>query len=229
MEADDADLEALIAHVRDERGFDFSGYKRASLGRRVHKRVAGLGLDGFADYRDHLSRHPEEYPALFDVVLINVTSFYRDPETWSVIERELIPLIVSSTPDDQPIRVWSAACATGEEAYTAAMVLCDVLGEAGYRDRVKVYATDLDAGALDIARHGRYPIDRIKDAVPHGALDTYFERDGDQATFRKDLRRSMIFGHHDLTTDPPIGHIDLLLCRNALMYFTPAGQEEILG
>src|SRR5439155_15179850 len=134
----------LLEHIQRVRGFDFSGYKRPSLKRRVGRRMQMLSLEEFGDYVDYLEVHPEEFAHLFNTLLINVTSFFRDPPAWEFLGQEVIPKILSKKKDDDSIRVWSAGCASGEEPYTVAMMLGEAVGEEALRKRVKVYATDVD-------------------------------------------------------------------------------------
>jgi two-component system CheB/CheR fusion protein len=225
----DADgLGPLLDHLRRSRGFDFSGYKRASLERRIQKRMADVGVDSYPAYLDHLEANPSEFTDLFNTILINVTGFFRDRDAWDYVAEEVVPKLIEDTPRDQPLRVWSAACASGEEAYTAAIVLAEALGEDQFRRRVKIYATDVDEDALATARLGRYTSDELK-GVPPELLDRYFEESPAGRSFRADLRRSVIFGRNDLVQDAPISRIDLLVSRNALMYFTPETQAKILA
>jgi two-component system CheB/CheR fusion protein len=222
------DLEVLLHHLRENRGFDFTGYKRASLGRRIRKRMADLGVDSFAEYRDLLEAQPDEFGALFDTILINVTSFFRDPELWDYVGATVLPRILEAKSDGR-IRVWSAGCASGEEAYSLAILMCDAVGEERFRSEVKVYGTDADNAALTTARHARYPRRGVEGVVSPEHLDRYFERVDDDYVFRGDLRRSVIFGRHDLVMDPPISRVDLLSCRNTLMYFNAETQRRVLS
>lgn len=172
-EPDDG-FETLLDHVREARGFDFAAYKRPSLRRRVMRRLEALGIEGFEAYGDHLEVDPDEFQRLFDSVLINVTAFFREPASWDFLARHVIPDILERKRDEDPIRVWSAGCASGEEAYTLAMVFCEALGEEAFQRRVKIYATDLDEEALGEARRGAYTPKEIQD-VPHELLGRYFE------------------------------------------------------
>jgi two-component system, chemotaxis family, CheB/CheR fusion protein len=221
------DLDDLLDLIKESRGFDFTGYKRASIERRVAKRMSDVGVERYEDYRDYLELHAGEFAALFNTLLINVTGFFRDPQTWEHLATEILPALLTRVGPDSPIRVWCAGCAGGEEAYTVAMVLARVLGDAAFRDRVKIYATDIDEGALEEARRGAYLPRQIED-VPQAALERFFERTEQRYVFRKDLRRSVIFGRNDLVQDAPISRIDLLFCRNTLMYFTAETQSQIL-
>ena len=222
-------LDALLEFVRDSRGFDFTGYKRSSIERRVVKRMSEVGLasGAYGDYVDYLEMHSEEFAELFNTLLINVTSFFRDPQTWEHIATNVVPQLLSSRPPDAPLRIWCAGCASGEEPYTVAMILARVIGDAALRDRVKIYATDVDEDALDLARRGAYLPRQVED-VPREALDRFFERTDQRYVFRKDLRRCVIFGRNDLVQDAPISRIDLLVCRNTLMYFTAETQAQVL-
>ncbi|MBV8236704.1 MAG: PAS domain-containing protein, partial [Acidimicrobiia bacterium] len=224
----DPALEALLRYLRDSRGFDFSGYKRGSVGRRITKRMQAVGADTYADYQEFLEAQPVEFAELFNTILINVTAFNRDPEAWKFLAEEVVPRLVETKGDDDPIRTWSAGCSSGEETYSLAVVLCDVVGEEEFRRRVKVYGTDADEEALTIARHGRYPAKAVSDAFTEEQRDRYFEPDNADLVFRKDLRRSVIFGRHDLVQDAPISRVDLLVCRNTLMYFNADTQQRVL-
>ncbi len=223
----DATLDGLLEFIRDTRGFDFTGYKRSTIERRVAKRMSDLGLTRYEEYLDHLQMHANEFVELFNTLLINVTSFFRDSQTWEHLATAVIPQLLASRPPDAPFRVWSAGCASGEEAYTVAMVLARAMGQDAYRDRVKIYATDVDEEALDRARQGAYSPRQVED-VPREALERFFERTDQRYMFRKDLRRTVIFGRNDLVQDAPISRIDLLVCRNTLMYFTAETQSQIL-
>src|SRR5438874_2146583 len=144
-------FEKLIEYLRDTRGFDFTGYKRASLLRRVSLRCSELSIDNFRAYLDYLQVHTEEFGSLFNKILINVTEFFRDKETWDYLAEKIIPRIAAKTGE---IRVWSTGTSSGEEAYSAAILLCEALGEESFADRVKIYATDVDEEALAKARGG---------------------------------------------------------------------------
>ena len=221
------DLETLLDFLRRSRGFDFTGYKRTSLSRRIDKRMQAVGIDDYLSYLDHLEVVPDEFAQLFNTILINVTSFFRDPPAWEYLAEQIIPRIIDSKKPDDPIRIWSAGCASGEEPYTLAMVAAEALGVDAVRERVKIYATDVDEEALNQARQARYSAHDVEGTPPE-LLERYFERNGEGFLFSKELRRSVIFGRHDLTQDAPISHIDLLVCRNVLMYFNSDAQAHIV-
>src|SRR5262245_28108750 len=222
------EFEALIEYLKNNRGFDFSGYKRSSLRRRMGKRMQALRIEHYGDYLDYLEVHPEEFVQLFNTILINVTSFFRDTASWEFLAAEVIPSLIISKQPHEPIRVWSAGCVSGEEAYSLAIVLAEALGLESFRQRVKIYATDVDEEALVQARHASYSA-RALQPVSSELRSKYFEPVGDRFVFRSDLRRAVIFGRHDLVQDAPISRLDLLVCRNALMYFNAETQSRILA
>ncbi|SET85569.1 CheR family methyltransferase [Nonomuraea wenchangensis] len=224
---DERDLDDLLLLLKETRGFDFTGYKRNTLVRRLARRLEALKLNAYGEYRDYLELHPEEYTRLFDSLLINVTSFFRDAAAWQRLRESVLPALVEHKDTGRPIRVWSAGCATGEEAYTIAMVLAEELGVDAFRERVKIYGTDLDEKALHLARTGVYS-ERALGEVPLDLRETYFEPVDNGFTFRRDLRRQLIFGRNDLTRDAPISRVDLLVVRNTLMYFNTEMQVNIV-
>jgi len=224
----DPKFEMLLEYLKRTRGFDFTAYKRSSLMRRVCRRMQLVGLEDFSDYVDYLEVHPDEFTLLFNTILINVTAFWRDAPAWQYLYEEIIPKIGQSNGGDGQIRVWSAGCSSGEEAYTLAMALAESLGLEAFSRRIKIYATDADEDALTQARQGSYS---ARDLLPLPAemRDKYFEPNGERFLFRSDLRRSLIFGRHDLVQDAPISRLGLLVCRNTLMYFNAQIQDKILA
>ena len=225
---DGSDVEVLLDYLRRSRGFDFTGYKRTSLSRRIDKRMQTVGADSYLGYLDHLEVDPEEFTHLFNTILINVTGFFRDPPAWEYLGAEVLPRLATDKRDGEPIRVWSAGCASGEEAYTLAMAIAEALGPETVKERVKIYATDVDEDALNQARQARYTAKQVE-GVPPELLERYFERNGHGYVFSKELRRSVIFGRHDLIQDAPISRIDLLVCRNTLMYLNSDTQAHVLA
>ena len=223
----DPEFEALLNYVKRDRGFDFTGYKRSTLMRRVQKCMQIVEVESYSDYLNYLEVYPEEFGHLFNTILINVTSFFRDYSVWEYILQEIVPQIVARKKLNEPIRVWSAGCASGQEAYTLAIILAEALGIDRFRSSVKIYATDVDEEALDQARHAVYS-SRELGGLSAELIERYFEATNGRYTFRKDLRRSAIFGRHDLVQDAPISRIDLLVCRNSLMYFNAETQAKIL-
>jgi two-component system, chemotaxis family, CheB/CheR fusion protein len=223
----DSGLEDLLVFIRDSRGFDFTGYKRSTVTRRIRKRMHEAGATDYTDYRDRLESSAEEFSHLFNTILINVTGFFRDAETWTFLQREIMPELIADTEGTREIRVWSAGCASGEEAYSLAIAFAEALGVDECAKRVKIYATDIDEEALRDARAGLYQA-RTLESLPDELKDKYFEQNGTQFAFRPDLRRRVIFGRHDITRDAPISRLDLLVCRNTLMYFNVETQSHVI-
>jgi two-component system CheB/CheR fusion protein len=220
-------LENLLEYIKRNREFDFSGYKRPSLSRRISKRMQVLGVEDYSQYLDYLEVYPDEFVNLFNTILINVTAFFRDPQAWEYITNQIIPSIIASKQPTQPIRIWAAGCASAQETYTIAILLAEALGISEYTTRVKVFATDVDLEALNQARQATYSSKDIQN-VPDHLVSKYFEQVNSYYTVHKELRRGVIFGRHDLVQDAPISRIDLLICRNTLMYFNTETQGRIL-
>jgi two-component system, chemotaxis family, CheB/CheR fusion protein len=227
-EQTDEAFEALLRYMRDSRGFDFTGYKRTSLMRRVRHRMQQAGYETFEEYLDVLQASSDEFSALFNTILINVTAFFRDPPAWDFLRDEVVPGMLAERGPNDPIRIWSAGCASGQEAYTLAIVLAEALGPEAFRQRVKIYATDVDEEALSEARAASYDGKAIE-SIPAEIIPRYFEHVNNRYYFRKDLRRAVIFGRNDLVKDAPISRVDLLVCRNTLMYLNAETQRNVLG
>lgn len=220
-------FEALLYYLRQTRGFDFTGYKRPSLMHRVQHRMQMLPITTYSDYIDYLEKHQEEFTYLAQTIEINLTKFFRDASAWDYIATQVIPQILASQPLDRPIRVWSAGCASGEETYTLAIILAEALGVEQFRSRVQIYATDVDKEALGQARQGSYLRSQVE-GIPDRFLEKYFEQAGDRYIFRKDLRSCIIFNHHNMIENAPMSKIDLLVCRNVLIYFNLETQVRVL-
>jgi two-component system CheB/CheR fusion protein len=240
MSTESAEFTRLLEYLRSTRGFDFTGYKISSLMRRMRKRMGDVKIESYAEYTDYLEVHPDELVPLFNTVLINVTSFFRDAEAWQYVAEQVIPQIIADKAEKAEkadkaekgaaggIRIWSAGCASGQEAYTVAMLLAESLGDEAFKAQVKIYATDADEEALTQARQASYEDREVEEVSPE-RLARFFERVNDRHVFRTDLRRSLIFGRHDLVQDAGISRIDLLICRNVLMYFNVETQSKILA
>ena len=219
-------FEEVLQYLQQTHGFDFTAYKRESLMRRVLKRMQMVDAATFEDYFDHLQMHQEEFEQLFNTILINVTSFFRDSEVWAGLAADVLPSLVE---ESESLRVWSAGCASGQEPYSLAILFAELLGAKAMRERVKIYATDIDEEALAAARTATFEAHDVKNVKPEWVAK-YFEPTGNgHYTVSRELRRSVIFGRHDLLNDVPISRVNLLLCRNTLMYFTADAQARVLG
>src|SRR5262245_6067197 len=220
------EFERLLTHLKNTRGFDFTAYKRSTLSRRVERRLAAVGVDSYPDYLDYLEVHQNEFTQLFNSILINVTAFFRDHDASDYLRSTVVPKVIASS-NSADIRIWSAGCASGEECYSIAILFAEAMGSDSFRERVKIYATDVDEEALAIARQATYT-DHQMEEVPDELRKKYFDHQNGRSTFKKDLRRSVIFGRHDLLDDAPISRVDLLLCRNPLRYFNHEAQAKIV-
>ncbi|MEB3123950.1 MAG: CheR family methyltransferase [Snowella sp.] len=225
---EDTFFESLLEYLGNSRGFDFTQFKRNTLKRRILKQMSDRGITNFNDYRDYLEVHPDEFQSLFNTILINVTAFFRDSNAWKYLQEELLPEMLKTKERSKQIRCWSAGCASGEEAYTIAIILAELLGIDEFKKRVKIYATDIDEEALAEARQAQYTAKQIA-VIPPELRNKYFEPiDNGEFFFNPNLRRMLVFGRHNLFKDAPISSIDLLVCRNTLMYFNVEAQRLIL-
>ena len=220
-------LKELLQELAEQRGFDFRGYKKTTLERRFRKRMFQLNIGSYGDYAQFIRRNPEETNELLNTILINVTEFFRDPPAWEVLRHDILPKMVKQLKPGASFRAWSAGCASGEEAYSIAILVSELFGPRILEYDVKIYATDIDEEELTIARRGEYSAEALRKIRPEWR-DKYFHGKGPMRVNR-DIRRLVIFGRSNLGQDAPISHVDLLTCRNVLIYFDPELQEQILG
>ncbi|RKS17088.1 two-component system CheB/CheR fusion protein [Pseudomonas sp. WPR_5_2] len=224
-------LQDILQQLRVGTGHDFKHYKRATVLRRIERRLQVTAQPDLAAYYDYLQAHPEETKALLGDMLIGVTNFFRDREAFEALEREVIPNLISSLRDTQPhreeIRVWSAGCSTGEEAYSLAILLNDQLTLQASAARLQVFATDIDDRAIAYGRAGVYPEAIITD-VPPSHMRQYFTRENQHYRVRKEIRERVLFAKHSLLLDPPFSQIDLIVCRNLLIYLDRDVQRDIM-
>ncbi|MFC1716931.1 CheR family methyltransferase [Candidatus Poribacteria bacterium] len=217
-------IDAILQNMFRRRGFDFRDYKMSNLQRRISRRMDVLGIPSLAEYAEYLETDPDEYKSLFNSILVNTTQFFRDPESWSFVRRDVLSETLGKTDE---IRIWSAGCASGEEPYSMAITLAEMLGEDLLRRRVRIYATDIDETALKFARSGTYTLDQLI-GITEDIRSKYFTHHDDVYTIARNIRELLIFSRHDLILDPPMPRIDLLLCRNVLIYFNKALQSRII-
>ena len=221
-------FETLLLQLQHSHNFDFSAYKRPSLMRRIQKRMQMLPIVGYENYGEYLTAHPEEYYYLFNLIEINVTSFFRDAQVWDYIATKLIPDIIASKSESDPIRVWSAGCASGEEVYTLAILLVETLGIEAFKERVKIFATDIDKEALQQARTGVYSVNTVA-SIAANRLNNYFQQVHNGYIFHRHIKDNIIFSQQNLITDAPMSKIDLLVCRNVLIYLNSEAQTRALA
>ncbi|HTU02843.1 MAG TPA: chemotaxis protein CheB, partial [Candidatus Sulfotelmatobacter sp.] len=222
----EGDLQKVCVVLRAQTGHDFSQYKPSALGRRVARRMAVAQLDRLDEYLRYLQTTPAEADALFRDLLIGVTSFFRDPDAFAVLTAQVIPRLVARA-REQPLRVWVPACATGEEAYSLAMLLQEGLDlDKRPPGRIQVYATDLDAAAIDTARGGLYPESIAADVSPE-RLARFFIQEEHAYRVTRAIRDVVIFAAHDVLSDPPFSRLDLVSCRNLLIYLNADLQQKL--
>mgnify|MGYP006275731811 CR=1 FL=1 len=220
-------IDNVLELVRAKNGYDFRSYRRSTIQRRIQRRVA-LGGDGDVErYLERLRREAPERELLCRDLLINVTEFFRDPAAFEALDAKVIRPMVESARPDASLRVWVPGCATGEEAYTIAMLLARALESAARPMDFQLFASDIDPQAIEAASQGYYPVG-IEPRVPEGLLERYFVRSGGHFRVRRAIRERMVFAVHDLTQDPPFTRMDLVSCRNLLIYFRSEIQTHVL-
>jgi two-component system CheB/CheR fusion protein len=223
---DELSFQDFLHELSKVRGLDFRGYKYNSLERRLRKRMSQIGIHTYGEYLEYFHRTPDEITVLLQTVLINVTSFFRDPPAWQALRRDAFPVIFDKIKPGGTIRAWCAGCASGEEVYSLAILLLEHFGPQIKEYELKLYATDHDEAALEAARRAEYPAERVRN-MPLEWKDKYFQG-GKILRLNRDLRRMVIFGRSNLVSDAPISHVNLLICRNVLIYFDLALQRHVL-
>jgi len=221
------ELEALLQKIFDERGMDFREYKKTSLKRRIQKRLEANRLTSYGQYMKLLDVTPDEYGKLFDALLINVTEFFRDAEAFEVLEKKILPEIISQKKKGDPIRIWCAGCASGEEPYSIGILLAEKLGKSIKEHDIRIYATDIDDNALIEARKGVYSENKFKNVKPE-YIDKYFTMENGGFRINRNIRQMVVFGRQNLTSDAPISHLDLIVCRNVMIYFNLDLQNKLM-
>lgn len=222
------DLNAILAVLHTRTKHDFRCYKDATLTRRVHRRMGLKQVGGYADYVNLLREDPGEAKALYKDLLIGVTAFFRDSESWRDLQEVVIPEIVRGKGPDNPLRVWVPGCATGEEAYSIAMLLAAHASKTDTNFDVQIFASDIDQEALERARAGVYP-DSIAGDVSPERLKRFFVSEEQSYCVGKQLRESVVFAVQNLITDPPFSKLDLICCRNLLIYLQADVQQKVLS
>ena len=218
----------VLTLIRARSGHDFRQYKRTTLTRRTHRRMGLAGLESFDDYLVKLRDDPAELQALVRDMMINVTGFFRDPEAWEALDRDVIGPLVQEAAADQAIRAWVPACSTGEEAYTIAMLLAERAETTEKGLQAKIFATDLADNNLAAARRGVYPGSMVE-SLSAERLDRFFEKTGESYRIKREIRETVVFAPQNLLADPPYSKMDLVSCRNLLIYLEADGQNRVLS
>ncbi len=227
VEGASGDLDAVLRLLRVRTKGDFRSYKRPTILRRIQRRMGVRHVETMGDYVKLLQKDPVELTQLAKDMLIGVSSFFRDAPALEALKKGVLVPLVEGRSDDQPLRVWVPGCATGEEAYSIAMLLLEARTDAAKTFSIQVFATDVDDHALDVARAGVYP-PSIAGDVPASRLEAFFTRQDQTYRVDKDLREAVVFSRHNLLTDPPFSKLDLISCCNVMIYFDAAAQKKVL-
>lgn len=217
----------ILMLLRAGSGHDFSLYKKSTVGRRIARRMSQHNIDDTEVYAHYLRAHPLEIQLLFKELLINVTSFFRDPEAFVTLKHDILPKLLANKPEDEVFRGWVAGCATGEEAYSIAIVLRELMNETQREFKVKLYSTDLDDEAITVARAGIYPPSITQHVTPE-RLNRFFIKEDAGYRVKKEIREMVVFASQNVTQDPPFIKLDLLSCRNLMIYLEAALQNRLI-
>jgi chemotaxis protein methyltransferase CheR len=228
MSESEFDFELLKRKVLKARGFDCSQYRDSYLKRRISSRMRKCGVKSYRDYMRVLDKNPQEYDNFFDALAINVTQFFRNPETWEVVEKVVIPRLIAAKRerDSKIIRIWSVGCASGEEPYSIAILLREALGDDINDFLVSIYGTDIDEATLAEARRGEYKADRLSD-VKKEYLDKYFTCENGKYKIKKEVKQHVKFIRHDLLSGKWYRYLDTIFCRNVVIYFSMDLHERL--
>jgi chemotaxis methyl-accepting protein methylase len=219
-------LRQLFNELRLRTGHDFSNYKRPTLLRRIERRIHVHNLPDLPSYVAHVYENPDEINALLKDLLISVTNFFRDKEAFEVIEYEILPLLLKGKNSEQQVRIWVAGCATGEEAYSLGILCAERTSGVIEAPKIQIFATDIDELAITEAREGLYSINDLADVSPE-RLRRFFIKEGDDYRIRREVRETIMFANHNFLKDPPFSHLDLVSCRNVMIYLNNAAQERV--
>jgi two-component system CheB/CheR fusion protein len=222
------DLSKIFLLLRNSCHVDFTFYKSNTIQRRLERRMILRRLDSLGAYAKFLAKDPDEVKALFADILIHVTSFFRDPDAFEALSREVFPKLSKERPPGLPIRVWVPACSTGEEVYSIAMSLVEFLGDRAAGTPIQIFASDISESAIQKARVGEYPESISRDVSPERLNRFFTKTEGGCYKVSKSIRDLCLFSRHDVTVDPPFAKIDLISCRNLLIYFTAALQKSVI-
>ena len=220
-------MNRILMQLRSVTGHDFSQYKKSTVGRRIERRMSMHNIQNMEVYARYLKEHPAEIRLLFKELLINVTNFFRDPEAFAALKQEILPQLFADKPDDYVFRVWVAGCATGEEAYSIAILLREFMDEGHREFKIQLYATDLDDDAIAVARAGIYPLNIVQD-VPPERLRHFFIKEETGYRVKKNIREMVVFANQNVIKDPPFTRLDLLSCRNLMIYLEPELQNRLI-
>ncbi len=220
-------VQKMLGLIRTRTGNDFSKYKQTTIRRRIERRIAVHQLDRLETYMAYLEKTPAEVDLLFKDLLIGVTNFFRDNQAFEFLNDKVVPQLINNLEHDAPLRIWIAGCATGEEAYSLAILLSEALSERKKQLSIQIFASDIDIEAIEFARAAIYP-DSIAADVSPARLDRFFLKENDAYRVRKQIRDMIIFAPQNLIKDPPFSRLNLISCRNLLIYMEPVLQKKLL-
>ena len=225
---DEEVLKRILTYLRSRTGHDFLRYKRSTIYRRLVRRMQVRKVDVLGEYFDLIKRKPEEIQNLFHDLLISVTTFFRDPAAFDALAQKVIPRLYDNDETSGPLRIWVPGCASGEEAYSIAMLFADEAARRDVRAEVQIFASDLDTTALAIAREGRYPL-AVEADIGEERLRKYFTKEADHYRIRREIRDMVLFATHSLLKDPPFSKLHLISCRNLLIYLERELQQQVIS
>jgi len=221
-------LQEILDLICDQTKTDFKEYKEPTIYRRINKRMDHVKVNTLEEYLNYLHANPAEIKLLCQEFLIGVTRFFRDTEAFDILKEEILPKILAAKAEQEAIKIWVAACSTGEEAYSLAMLCWECCAEANREPLIKIFATDIDQRALDKAAKGIYPASIAKD-VSDERLTNFFYQKGNKYIVNADIRKMVVFARHDLQKDPPFSKLDVITCRNMLIYLNPGLQKKVMA
>ena len=221
-------LRKIFILIRDKKGHDFSQYKKSTINRRIARRMNIHQIDEISQYLQYLRENPHEIDQLFNEFLINVTNFFRDPEALESLKQEALREMINQKSELDIIRVWVPGCSSGEEVYSIAIIIKELIEETGKQLEIQIFGTDLDSNSIKTARSGTYPA-TISSDVSSERLNKFFYKKDNLYIIKKDIRDLIIFSDHNIITDPPFTKLDLITCRNLLIYLETEAQEKVLS
>ena len=227
-EKNEEDLQKIFHLIRTRTGHDFSSYKESTMYRRIGKRANLHQIDNIKEYAGYLERNPEEIDHLFQELLINVTSFFRDPEAFDIIKNKVLPELLAGKNEGEPIRIWVPGCSSGEEVYSMAMILRETMEFLGKYFEVQLFGTDIDETAIKTARKGVYP-QNIEADVGRARLKKFFVKKDEEYQIKNEIREIAVFAVHNVLKDPPFAKLDMISCRNLLIYLKSDAQKSLLS
>ncbi|MGF6849648.1 PAS domain S-box-containing protein [Chitinophaga sp. W3I9] len=220
-------LREIFTQLKVKTGHDFSNYKRPTLLRRIERRINIRNLPDLPSYASFLQDNPEEVVALLKDLLISVTNFFRDKKAFEILAQQVLPMAIKGKTAEQQLRIWIAGCATGEEAYSIAILCAELLDNELEAPKIQIFATDIDEGAINHAREGLYTLNDAADISPE-RLRRFFNKEGESYRIRREIREMILFANHNFLKDPPFSHLDIVSCRNVLIYLNRTAQERAM-